>query len=144
MRRNKYKKLTPRSRCDGLPGICEHGRKRSRCKSATIVAFLSIEGCGITASSVAAQEYTSTGAARATASNAKEVAYANTTGRRGSAGNVWRFTAHARTARRETGTAGSAETGALHHSRRLLWKNAGIELRCSTERSFHELPWSSN
>ena len=83
-------------------------------KSATVVAFVSIQGCGITARSVAAQEYTSTDAARATASNAEGVAYVNTAGRRGSAGNAWRFTAHARTARRETGTACCAETGALH------------------------------
>jgi hypothetical protein len=44
-------------------------------KSATVVAFVSIEGCGILASSVAAQEYASTDAARATASNAKEAAF---------------------------------------------------------------------
>jgi hypothetical protein len=47
-------------------------------KSATVVAFVSIEGCGILASIVAAQEYASTDAARATAGNSKEASFVNT------------------------------------------------------------------
>ena len=118
MRRNKYKKQAPRSRSAAMlcPVSMSSADSEAGAKSATVVAFVSIEGCGILASSVAAQEYASTDAARATASNAKEAAFlqfVNTADRRGSAGNAWRFTAHACTARRETGT-GSAETGALH------------------------------
>ena len=112
MRRNKYKRQAPTSRSAALvcPVSVSTADNEAGAKSATVVAFVSIEGCGITASSVAAQEYASTDAARATASNAEGVAFVNTTDRRGSAGNAWRFTAHACTARRETGTAGSAET----------------------------------
>ena len=112
MQRNKYKKHAPRSRSAAMvcPVSVSTADNEAGAKSATVVAFVSIEGCGITASSVAAQEYASTDAARATASNAKGAAFVNTADRRGSAGNAWRFTAHACTARRETGTAGSAET----------------------------------
>ena len=116
MRRNKYKKHAPRSRSAAMvcPVSVSTADNEAGAKSATVVAFVSIEGCGILAScSVAAQEYASTDAARATASNAEGAAFVNTEDRRGSAGNAWRFTAHACTARRETGT-GSAETGALH------------------------------
>jgi hypothetical protein len=125
MRRNKYKKQAPRSQSAAMvcPVSVSTADNEAGGKSATVVAFVSIEGCGILASSVVAQEYVSTDAARATSSNAKEAVFVNKADRRCSAGNAWRFTAHACTAwrftahactaRRETGT-GSAETGALH------------------------------
>jgi hypothetical protein len=77
MRRNKYKKQAPRSRSAAMlcPVYVSSADSEAGAKSATVVAFVSIEGCGILASSVAAQEYASTDAARATASNAKEAAF---------------------------------------------------------------------
>ena len=139
MRRNKYKKQAPRSRSAAMvcPVSVSTADNEAGAKSATVVAFASIEGCGITASSVAAQEYASTDAARATASNAEGVAFVNTAGRRGSAGNAWRFTAHARTARRETGIAGSAETDALHLRARgkLSTMICQVEIRHNSTRS---------
>ena len=77
MRRNKYKKQAPRSRSAAMvcPVSVSSADSEAAAKSATVVAFVSIEGCGILASSVAAQEYAITDAARATASNAKEAAF---------------------------------------------------------------------
>ena len=77
MRRNKYKKQAPRSRSAAMvcPVSVSTADNEAGAKSATVVAFVSIKGCGILASSVVAQEYVSTDAARATASNAKEAAF---------------------------------------------------------------------
>ena len=78
MRRNQYKKQAPRSRSAAMlcPVSVSSADSEAGAKSATVVAFVSIEGCGILASSsVAAQEYASTDAVRATASNAKEAAF---------------------------------------------------------------------
>ena len=140
MRRNKYKKHAPRSRSAAMvcPVSVSTADNEAGAKSATVVAFVSIEGCGITASSVAAQEYASTDAARATASNAEGAAFVNTADRRGSAGNAWRFTAHASTARRETGTAGSAETDALHP--RARWKLSTMICQAEIKHNARSLP----